>query len=170
MGVFFSSTTVDLQNKDFITPGRLNIRTNPNTNAITYDFGIKSQVVPFYQWGLKQPTGSNTVPSIFGSQTNNWVTNYDTNPVFSGIKFFPYQSLDRRRSTSPNYFVNRTTFPDTKQRGYIFSDSPTGAYDYQPFPAMKTQFMVGAPFHFYFGIIKGQTALDKFKTKYLPND
>jgi hypothetical protein len=28
------------------------------------------------------------------------------------------------------------------------------------------QFLVGAPFHFYFGINQGLTALDKFKTKY----
>jgi hypothetical protein len=30
----------------------------------------------------------------------------------------------------------------------------------------SSKFLVSAPFHFYFGIIKGQTALDKFKTKY----
>jgi hypothetical protein len=28
------------------------------------------------------------------------------------------------------------------------------------------KFIVGAPFHFYFGTIKGQTALDLFKKKY----
>jgi hypothetical protein len=27
-------------------------------------------------------------------------------------------------------------------------------------------FMVGAPYQFYFGVIKGESALDKFKTKY----
>ena len=32
------------------------------------------------------------------------------------------------------------------------------------------KFLVGAPFHFYFGIIKGESALDKFKTKYLADE
>jgi hypothetical protein len=32
--------------------------------------------------------------------------------------------------------------------------------------AIKQKFVVGAPFQFYFGTIVGQTALDKFKTKY----
>jgi hypothetical protein len=35
---------------------------------------------------------------------------------------------------------------------------------------MRSEFIVGAPNQFYFGIMKGQTALDKFKTKYLPNE
>jgi hypothetical protein len=35
---------------------------------------------------------------------------------------------------------------------------------------MKDKFMVGAPFHFYFGVTKGASALDKFKQKYLPNE
>jgi hypothetical protein len=30
----------------------------------------------------------------------------------------------------------------------------------------SSKFLVSAPNHFYFGIIKGNTALDKFKTKY----
>jgi hypothetical protein len=30
----------------------------------------------------------------------------------------------------------------------------------------SSKFLVSAPFHFYFGIKKGLTALDKFKTKY----
>jgi hypothetical protein len=168
MGVFFSSTTVDIQNKDFLSPGRLNFRPNPFTNAITYDFGIKSQIVPFYQWQTKQLAGR---PSIFGSEQNNWKTNIDQqDSTKSGIRFFKYKSMDRRRTTTPNYFVNFTTFPDTNERGYIYSSDATGAYRYQPFPGMRTEFTVGLPNQFYFGIIKGQSALDKFKTKYLPNE
>jgi hypothetical protein len=30
----------------------------------------------------------------------------------------------------------------------------------------ETKILVGAPNHFYFGVIKGETALDKFKEKY----
>jgi hypothetical protein len=32
------------------------------------------------------------------------------------------------------------------------------------------KFIVGAPFHFYFGIVKGESALDKFKAKYSINE
>jgi hypothetical protein len=31
---------------------------------------------------------------------------------------------------------------------------------------LRKSFIVGAPFQFYFGINKGKSALDKFKTKY----
>jgi hypothetical protein len=35
---------------------------------------------------------------------------------------------------------------------------------------MKSKFMIGAPNHFYFGLFKGKSAMDLFKTKYLPNE
>ena len=35
---------------------------------------------------------------------------------------------------------------------------------------MRSEFVVGAPNQFYFGIMKGKTALDKFKTKYSLNE
>ena len=34
----------------------------------------------------------------------------------------------------------------------------------------SNKFLVGAPFHFYFGVTKGASALDKFKTKYSANE
>jgi hypothetical protein len=33
-------------------------------------------------------------------------------------------------------------------------------------PPISNKFLVGAPFHFYFGTIVGATALEKFKEKY----
>jgi hypothetical protein len=71
MAVFFSSTTEDLQYKDFITPGRINFRPSPTATAYPYVYGIKSQTVPFYQWKTKTLGGSNT---IFGGQNNEWAT------------------------------------------------------------------------------------------------
>jgi hypothetical protein len=52
-------------------------------------------------------------------------------------------------------------------RGYIFNVNGTvGNGQYSSTGALKQKFLVGAPFQFYFGTIKGETSLDKFKTKY----
>lgn len=161
IGVFYSSSTENLQTKDFLTPGLIDFRFNPSNTAITYKFGIKSQKVPFYQWQLEPGAVTQT---IFGSEFNNWATN------ISDIVTSPYQSLDRRNLTVPNYFVPSDTTLDVNQRGYIFNKNPQGFYDGLVFSGMKTKFMVGAPFHFYFGVVKGGSALDKFKQKYLPNE
>jgi len=166
MGIFFSSTTEDLQNKDFLTPGVIDFRPSNNANAITYPYGIKSQYVPFYQWELKQ----GTVPSIFGGELNNWKTNYSSNSSISGIFGYNYQSLDRR-TIQPNnkYFIgSNTQISDIYERAYIFNIDGNGNYSYGG-PAggnYPSNFLVSAPFHFYFGLIKGDSALDKFKTKY----
>ena len=162
MGVFFSSTTVDLQNKDYLSPGVINFRPNPTATAITYPYGIKSQYVPFYQWQLNQGPTQN----IFGSQTNNWKTNQSPNINTTGIFGFNYQSLDRRNINPPTYFVGSNNTNDIYQRGYIFNVNSNGAYSYGMAGIPLSKFLVGAPNHFYFGVIKGNSALDKFKTKY----
>jgi len=157
MGVFFSSTTFDLQNKDFLTPGVINFRPSNNANAITYPYGIKSQYVPFYQWKLQQPS----VESIFGSEKNNWDTT-----TTSGIFGYNYQSLSRRNLNTPSYFIgSNTQISDIYERGYIFNVNNTGSFSYNE-GTYSDKFLVGAPFHFYFGINQGLTALDKFKVKY----
>ena len=161
MGIFFSSTTVDLQNKDFLTPGVIDFRPSNNANAITYPYGINSQFVPFYQWELKQGA------SIFGSELNNWKTDYSSNSSTSGIFGYNYQSLDRR-TIQPNnkYFIGSSTqISDIYERGYIFNVDANGDYS-STAGNYPSNFLVSAPFHFYFGLIKGDSALDKFKTKY----
>ena len=161
MAVWFSSTTENLQTKDYLTPGRIDFRGNDNVGYYPYPYGIKSQVVPFYQWELDN---TNT---IFGNQYNNWAT--DEGDIVQGKK---YQSLDRTEipGTTPSYFIskNLSTSPDKddlNKRGYIFSVDPVTG-NYSATGAVASKFIVGAPFQFYFGIIKGESALDKFKTKY----
>ena len=154
MGVFFSSTTFDLQNKDYLSPGVIDFRPTNTSNAITYPYGIKSQIVPFYQWKL---TNQNT---IFGSELNNWATNY-----VDLVQDRYYQSQDRTSLETPNYFRPLTSsVSDLYARGYIFSVDAAGGYS--TIGASSSRFIVGAPFHFYFGMVKGNSALDKFKTKY----
>lgn len=158
MGIFFSSTTFDLQNKDFLTPGVINFRPSNEANAITYPYGIKSQYVPFYQWKLQQPS----TQSIFGSEKNNWDTTITNNGIFG----YNYQSLSRRNLNTPSYFIgSNTQISDIYERGYIFNVNNTGSFSYNA-GTYSSKFLVGAPFHFYFGINQGLTALDKFKTKY----
>ena len=158
IGVFFSSTTDNLQTKDYLTPGRINFRPNNNDRALGFQYGIKSQRVPFYQWGL------NTSTTIFGNEYNTWRTT--TDDIFSR----EIQSLDRTGTTVPSYFIgSNTQINDTYARGYIFNVDPSGENS-PTYGNYNSRFLVGAPFHFYFGIMLGKSALDKFKTKYSVND
>jgi hypothetical protein len=59
---------------------------------------------------------------------------------------------------------------DIYQRGYIFDVDNNGNFLLTPQRGQNAGIVVGAPYHFYFGLIKGQTALDKFKTKYGINE
>jgi hypothetical protein len=154
IAVWFSSSTNDIQFKDYVTPGRINFRTDDNSNYYPYPYGIKSQVVPFYQWKLNNTT------TIFGNQYNSWATGPD-----DIVQNQRYQSLDRTKLTQPNYFRPSTSsVNDLYARGYIFSVDSNGVYS--TVGATSDKFIVGAPFQFYFGVIKGESALDKFKTKY----
>lgn len=160
MAVWFSSTTEDLQIKDFLTPGRINFRGTDNIGYYPYPYGIKSQVVPFYQWELDN---TNT---IFGNQYNTWATT--PTDIIQNTR---YQSLDRYKSDTPYFFNSNSTSNDLNARGYIFNVNGTvGNGQYSDTGALRERFLVGAPFQFYFGTIKGETALDKFKTKYSVNE
>jgi hypothetical protein len=159
IAVWFSSTTENLQFKDYLTPGRINFRGNDNTGYYPYPYGIKSQIVPFYQWKLNNPT------TIFGDQYNNWATG-----ILDIVQNQRYQSLDRTSVTKPSYFKSLSS-PDSNDlysRGYIFSVDVNG--NYSTTGVSSDKFIVGAPFHFYFGIVKGESALDKFKAKYSINE
>ena len=156
IAVWFSSTTEDLQTKDYLTPGRINFRGTDNIGYYPYPYGIKSQVVPFYQWRL------NNTNLIFGNQNNNWATS--SSDIIQNLR---YQSLDRYASDTPYFWSNNSESNDLNARGYIFNVNGTvGNGQYIATGALKQKFVVGAPFQFYFGTIAGQTSLDKFKTKY----
>lgn len=156
IGVFFSSTTTDLQFKDYLTPGRIDFRSSPTATATPFTFGIKSQEVPFYRWEIQNTN------QIFGTEKNTWATNS------SGITQKKYQSLDR---IAGDYFKASGIVNDQNMRGYIFNVSDDTAlvagttYKAQG-PVLSNKNIVGAPFHFYFGTVVGATAIEKFKTKY----
>jgi len=165
IGIYYSSTTGNLQFKDYISPGRIDFRgPAPNEQLYPYSYGIKSQVVPFYQWG----PGAKSAQTIFGSELSNWQTN--SGDIVQGKL---YQGLDRLSIQTPSYFKGaNASISDTFARGYIFEVNAVPTPNATQFTfstgdgVLPNKFIVGAPFHFYFGLIKGQTALDKFKTKY----
>jgi len=174
MGIFYSSTTEDLQYKDYLSPGRINFRPTPSSNAFPYYYDLKSQRVPFYRWRrddvAKLWSSINVVLNlgnqvgIFGTQSNDWAT--DNSDIFSKN----YQAQDRTDPSQPSYFLgSNSQLNDIDARGYIFNVDANGNYSTTAgnYPDV---FAVGAPNHFYFGLIKGGTSLDRFKSKYLADE
>jgi hypothetical protein len=158
-GVLFSAIT---QNRVALTPG---VATFGNIQQLVgYP---KTQVVPMYNWEIRRKNSSgnivaDTTPStIFGTEHNDWLTSIplNTNQMYS----IPYQNMS---FTGADYF-KATNGPST---GYIFNYNNLGERDYvwsNPSNQNKPNFVVGAPYHFYFGLGKGKTALNRFITKYI---
>ena len=153
--VFFSGNN---QTRDYITPRRKIWNQNASTSPLPSDFGYIStfsQVVPFYRWNFKTEA-SNT---IFGNQNNNWNTNE------SDFFQYKYQSLDRISPASQSVIVGST---NTKYwKGFIYGvDNNGNETDVIP-SGFENQRQVNNPFFFYFGLKKGASAFDKFRTKYI---
>jgi len=172
-GLFFTGNT---QARDFITPRR----TIWNQNATfpvnnDYDFTqipVKTQVVPFYNWKISDfnSSGELNPTTIFGTQKNNWFTEvFNTSAYPNQFQSYPYQSLDRLNANSryfqSNIINNRTQYA----QNYIINFNSTGGTTNQ-IPTnsnFSNYFIAGSPFHFYFGLINGSSALDVFIKKYL---
>jgi len=148
-GIFF---TGDTQLRQLITPGKT-----------TYtEFGYpKTQEVPFYKWSYLEDDSIFTSPkpatnNVFGYEDNTWDTNLEGSKLFSSR----YQTLDFNKSP---YFKATNGNPV----GYIYNRDSNGNVSTN-FPAGKpSKFIVGAPYHFYFGLRRGKSAINKYITKYL---
>ena len=161
MGVFFSSDTIS---RDFISPGRTTFIDTTKKFA-NNRYGFQSQVVPMYKWKL------NSGKYIFGDENNTWKTTPMNTNVFYSIG---YQNIDRLNNDT--YYQSPILNPTGQRPGYIYSSAPlkdslgniTG-FTNSAFQKNNTtsEFIVGAPYHFYFGIKYGKTALDKFITNNL---
>jgi hypothetical protein len=163
MGIYYSS---DTQTRDYITPRRI-IR-NDTTSPAQYDnLGFISQVVPFYRWKINNPP-TNQSTFIFGNEKNEWQTG--SGDIIQNTK---YQSLDRV-DISSYYFMGETAINEF-YKGFIYNVKPNsiGGYDFSenigiiPNTNTNLKYLVGAPFHFYFGLTRGSNALDKFRVKFL---
>ena len=154
IGIFFKS---NLQDRDYITPKRTILNSSlpvGQTCAFT-DIEVFSQEVPFYRWNIRQNTNFNV---IFGDQkTNDW----ETTQFFS----YKYQDLDRLLASS-DYFRTTNTNQTDYFPGYIYAvdnNVPAVINPSETFWDIGDRIvLVGAPFHFYFGLRQGKSALDKF--------
>jgi hypothetical protein len=166
IGIFFSS---DTQTRDYISPKRtiINDSVTINSNCAFNNFPVFSQIVPLSQWELNA-TGAND--SIFGRQFNTWKLSLSDNTVFS----YRYQSLDRLDANS-RYFRNNASTLTKYQKGYIYAvTGDTGEITADPSywdnntPVSDQELItVGAPFHFYFGLRRGASSFDRFRTKWI---
>ena len=168
LGIFFSS---DTQTRDYITPKRTIISPSATTQSSCAfnNFSVYSQVVPLSQWEIATDPidfDSNT-DSIFGRQFNNWNFKYDGTNVFS----HRYQSLDRL-NTNSRYFRSSNISQTQYQKGYIYAVDNNGYITADPTYWDENDdeiklVTVGAPFHFYFGLRRGASAFDRFRTKWI---
>jgi hypothetical protein len=126
---------------------------------------VYSQRVPLSQWKINAGQSGND--SIFGRQFNNWDLTFDGDVVFS----HRYQSLDRLDQGS-RYFRNDGNAQTQYQKGYIYAVDTQGEITANPSywdnnPSDEQLVTVGAPFHFYFGLRRGASAFDRFRTKWI---
>ena len=163
MGLFFTASTPEIRYRKIMSPG---IETYNFSPLLEQKFGYpKSQNVPHYKWSITLPTTYAGTANIFGSEDNNWYTD-----AIPGQGFFmkKYQDLD---FISPNekYRTNLT------QVGYLASFDING----DPLPITplnniaqgapgSSPIVVGAPYHFYFGLNNGKTAINRFYKLYVP--
>jgi hypothetical protein len=177
-GIFFSG---DNQLRDYITPRRTIWNANaplpPAASGFT-QIAVKTQVVPFYQWNVFHNLDS--PQSLFGTQSNNFITNFPSTPTYVDSPTFPngffahgYQTLDRFGPSS-EYFVpgvNNTFY----YKGYLINYSAGTDSDGNPVviavnripSGTRYRYTFGAPFHFYFGLKQGASAMDRFIQKYV---
>jgi hypothetical protein len=156
VGIFFSSDTVS---RNILTPG---VQTFSLTPPLLNYFGYsKTQEVPMYKW--KSDTVNTGQQTIFGTDNNEWDTDVTNNKFYSQ----KYQSMSFQYAPTTDYF----NVTPTGQKGYIFNSDNNGNNDPNWTGTINTpqSFVVGAPFHFYFGLNKGKTALNKFITNYIGN-
>jgi len=191
-GIFFSGST---SQRDLVSPRRIIYIENSNIPLNTdYYLNIltKSQEVPFYHWNLDDKnyrpgsyaSPSTAGPNIFGSESNNWLTGPDSDSVAittpfnqnnqtlsNNNKFFKYkyQKVDRLDSVSDTFQNYNTS--QTRLTGWIWDyDATINKLNYQITSTKGSKhprIMNGAPYYFYFGLIKGATAWDRFVRRWI---
>jgi len=169
-GVFYNS---NLQTTDWISPKRtiINQYSDPSNYCTFDEFPIDSQEVPFYLWRI---VPSLNFDNIFGTQMNEWLTL----PIGQTFHTLKYQEVDRIN------VLHRNMQPvDTTQsrffKGFISNiigyDPVTLNPTYSAYPPtaggpIDRLVLQGAPYYFYFGLIPGTTAYDRYQTKWIKTE
>jgi len=174
LGIFFSS---DTQIRDYITPKReiINPSGGVTSNCSFNNFPVYSQRVPLSQWSIEKSG------NIFGKEDNNWNFKVTGQTIFS----HRYQSLDRLDPNS-RYFRNNGSTETQYQKGYIYAvetyidpitlvssvdlSGSSTKWDRNTPKTSEQLVTVGAPFHFYFGLRRGASSFDRFRTKWINTD
>lgn len=124
-----------------------------DVNGLTSNYGYaNSQDVPYYKWKI-QPTGE----QVFGTELNNWITGEIYNNKHQGTEFF-------------DETTNTYMYPDNLYGlGYLYNRDADGnpELDIPNNPYANGSYKVGSPFHFYFGLNVGKTAINKYIRKYI---
>lgn len=142
LGIWFDSDLIDRKE---LNPGITTFGNDPETSPTNF-FGYPgSQIVPYYRWKIESDNG------LFGTELNTWYTDeiYSTN----------YQNAPHNSS---GYMVPQYG----PAYGHIFNQSSNDP-ELDQLPPGGTKIKVGSPYHFYFGLKIGKTALNKFLSKYL---
>ena len=166
-GIFYNGNE---QSRDYISPNRTvyNDRADIGDPCATGSIPVTTQKVPFYLWDIKPNTGK---PNIFGSQSNDW----QFNPFQYG-----YQKIDRLIQYDYSYvYQPATNINQIKyHKGWIYNvqsnliNPATGEFDYDPEPtSIPTRpYLFGAPYYFYFGLMNGASAFDRFSAKWIDTE
>ena len=177
MGLFFTASTPEIRYRKIMSPG---IETYNFSPLLEQKFGYpKSQNVPHYKWLIKKPTTSFGTPNIFGSEDNNWFTEVYSEASGNGFFSKKYQDLDfispqEKYQTSltqvgyiASFNLTGGTMPITNP---IAQGAPSPYLGQNPLQEMisKDGIVVGAPYHFYFGLNNGKTAINRFYKLYVP--
>jgi len=173
-GLYFESNN---NLRDLISPRQIVYNTNASFPIAPTDITQltdNSQIVPFYQWTSKVsstiPDGNQNTSVIFGNQNNNFWTDFyqDTEQTQLGFFTSRYQSLDRLNLIS-DYFIGNTSLGQLYVKGYLINydaeGNPTAVSE--PNQNNDQRFTQGTPYYFYFGLIAGSSAMDKFRQKYV---
>ena len=159
-GIFYSGETSD---RDLISPKRIDYTlTGSIADFVADSLPVINQKVPFYPWKNNgfSSVGTTTPPSIFGNESNSWITDK------SSFSAFTYQRLDRFYFP---FFVGGNQQVENSL-GYIYQTNPSGLNLPDVVPGTTNlETITSGPFYFYFGIKNGATAIDKFREKYIPN-
>ena len=167
MGLFFNDEPDDIRYRKVMSPGLETYSFNP---LIEEYFGYpKSQLVPNYRWAITTPEDYVGVPNIFGSENNNWFTNTTVGVGFYARKYqdFDFDSPQGKYQTNltklgyiSSYDLNGDPLPITPLAS-IAQGAPTQTVSASSSP------VVGAPYHFYFGLNSGKSATNRFYKLYV---
>lgn len=149
--------TGDTTSQDLISPKRLNFQTTGTVTSFlsrSNRLPVKTQRTPHYQWNI-----TNFSPTIFGNQDNNWQTNLASFPTFE------HQRMDRLFAP----FFQGQNLNVQYSQGHIFNVNSNGLnWAPKPSGSNNSNIINTGPWYFYFGVVVGETAIDKFRELYIP--